>query len=56
VELTHLLSRSEMADLIGTTPETLSRTLTAWVGRGLITVGKGSILVKDPESLRRIAH
>ena len=56
VELSHLLARAEMADLIGTTPETLSRTLTTWVGRGLLTVGKGTIVVNDPEALRRIAR
>jgi len=55
VELRDLMSRSEMADLVGTTPETLSRTLHGWMARGILDVGRGVLVLRNLDALRRQA-
>lgn len=50
------LSRVEMAHLVGTSPETLSRTLHDWALRGLVRLDRTSIELLDPDALRRIAR
>jgi CRP-like cAMP-binding protein len=45
-----------MARLIGTTPETLSRTLHGFAERGVLEVDRQQIRVRDLEVLRRIAR
>lgn len=54
--LREVLPRGEMAHLIGASPETLSRTLHAWADRGILQLGRGSIVILDLEALRRIAR
>jgi CRP/FNR family transcriptional regulator len=56
LELSGLLPRHEMAQLIGTTTETLSRTLHVLAMRGILEVDRDRIVVKDPEALRRVAR
>jgi CRP/FNR family transcriptional regulator, polysaccharide utilization system transcription regulator len=50
------MNREEMARLIGTTPETLSRTLRALAREGLLSMDRRRILVLDMPGLQRRAH
>ncbi len=50
------LKRGEMAHLIGTTPETLSRTLHVFAARGIVELERHEIRVLDMERLQRIAR
>jgi CRP/FNR family transcriptional regulator len=54
--LTLPFRREDMARLIGTTPETLSRTLHGFAERGVLDVDRQQIRVRDLEVLRRIAR
>jgi CRP/FNR family transcriptional regulator len=47
------MSREEMAQIIGTTPETLSRTLHAFAEEGILALDRREIRVLDLEGLRR---
>ena len=47
--------REDLARLIGVAPETLSRTLHALAGRGILHISKEGIRVLDPEKLRQLA-
>lgn len=49
------MGREDMAHLIGTTPETLSRTLRAFADRGILELDRQEIRVLDLDVLRRIA-
>jgi len=50
------LHRSEMAQVIGTTPETLSRSLAGLANRGIIRLSRSSIAIKDRSALERAAR
>lgn len=50
------LSRQDLAQLNGTTLETVSRTLTAWEQRGIIESGREQVVVRDPHTLVLIAE
>jgi CRP-like cAMP-binding protein len=53
---THLpRKREDLARLIGTTPETLSRTLHSLAARGILDLSNREIHVRDMDSLRRLA-
>jgi len=47
------LKRREMAQMVGTTPETLSRTLAGFAREGLIHVDRRNIVILDPDGLRK---
>jgi CRP-like cAMP-binding protein len=49
------IRRNEMADVIGTTPETLSRILHDFDRRGIVVLERQIIHVRRPELLNRIA-
>jgi len=49
------MRRSDLAHMLGTTPETLSRTLHHLESRGAIAVTRTQIRVRDADLLRRIA-
>jgi CRP-like cAMP-binding protein len=49
------LSRQDLAQMNGTTLETVSRTLTAWQREGLIEVGREQITILKPTELALIA-
>jgi CRP-like cAMP-binding protein len=49
------LSRQDLAQMNGTTLETVSRTLTAWQRAGLLEVGREQITILKPEELALIA-
>lgn len=46
------VTQAELASMAGTTPETVSRTLTRWRSRDLVRSGRGSIVITDPDALR----
>jgi CRP/FNR family transcriptional regulator len=48
--------RNEMAQMIGTTPETLSRALRLMAGQGLIRVTRTEIRVTDPKRLAAVGR
>ena len=48
------LKRKEIAQMVGTTPETLSRTLAEFAELGLIAVDRRRIVLKDVRGLERI--
>jgi CRP-like cAMP-binding protein len=50
------LRRVDMAQAIGTTPETVSRTLRLFEEGGLISLTRTSISLKKPQELKRIAE
>lgn len=56
VHITVPLRRGEMAQMIGTTPETLSRTLHQFARRGFLQLSRVDISVLDLVGLRKIAH
>jgi CRP-like cAMP-binding protein len=50
------LMQQDLAQLIGTTPPTLSRILGRWEAQGLVLAGRERIVVKDPHGLAAIAR
>jgi CRP-like cAMP-binding protein len=50
------MSREDMARLIGTTPETLSRTLHGFAERGVLELDRKEIRIRDLASLLRLAE
>lgn len=50
------LAKKDVASLLGTTPETLSRKLTTFAEQGLIAVSGRAITVLDPDGLEARAH
>lgn len=50
------MNREQMALLVGTTPETLSRTLHALVERGILDLDRRAIRVRDEAALARLAE
>jgi CRP/FNR family transcriptional regulator len=50
------LLREEIAQLVGTTPETLSRVFRELRSRRILKVDRKNIVVADPRSLRRVAE
>jgi CRP/FNR family transcriptional regulator, cyclic AMP receptor protein len=54
VELT--ISQAELAAMLGVTREIVSRQLAGWRAAGLLTLGRGRIVLRDPDALARIVH
>jgi CRP-like cAMP-binding protein len=50
------LSHQDIAELVGTTPFTVSRIIAQWKHAGLVKVGRGRVTVLDPAALARIAR
>ena len=48
------MGRTEMAMLVGTTRETLSRTLHDFARKGILNVSRKGIRIRDPRALRRL--
>ncbi len=53
IRLCIALTREEMAEMIGTTSETLIRTLSEFRARGLIDLAPHRITIRDPAGLTR---
>jgi CRP-like cAMP-binding protein len=55
VEIAFPISRQDLAEMAGTTLHTVSRTLSGWEDRGIVTSGRRRVIVCDPQALSRIA-
>ncbi len=53
--ITHPLTRQELADLVGTTLYTVSRTLSQWETEGVLESRKRHLLIRAPKQLADIA-
>jgi CRP-like cAMP-binding protein len=53
--ITHPLTRQELADLVGTTLYTVSRTLSQWEAEGVLQSRKRHLLIRAPKQLADIA-
>ncbi len=49
------LSQRELGGIVGLARENVNRQLADWRGRGLLTMARGTITLRDPEAIRRIA-
>jgi CRP-like cAMP-binding protein len=56
VEIDFPLSRQDLAQMTGTTLFTVSRTLSAWQGDGLILTRRRRVTIRQPHRLVRIAE
>ncbi|GAP10826.1 transcriptional regulator, Crp/Fnr family [Bellilinea caldifistulae] len=56
VEVNLPLSRQDLAEMVGTTLYTVSRTLSQWESQGLIQAGRERILILHPHGLVKIAE
>ena len=50
------ITHQDIAQVSGTTLHSVSRVLSAWESAGLVTVGRHKIVVRDLESLARVAE
>jgi len=50
------LSRQDLAEYTGTTLYTVSRTLSAWEKTGMVTTGRGRVVITNPHALVRLAE
>jgi CRP-like cAMP-binding protein len=50
------LTRQELADLAGTTPETCIRIMSRWGKEGIVTTERDGFLVRDAAALERLAE
>jgi len=56
VEIDFPISRQDIAEMTGTTLHTVSRTLSAWEDRGLVSGGRQRIVLLDPHRLMVLAE
>ncbi|MCX7976575.1 MAG: helix-turn-helix domain-containing protein, partial [Bellilinea sp.] len=56
VEVNLPLSRQDLAEMIGTTLYTVSRTLSQWESKGLIHTSREQIIILYPHGLVKIAE
>ncbi len=56
VEIDFPIGRQDLAEMTGTTLHTVSRTLSAWEQRGLVTGGRRRIVIRDPHALFGVAE
>jgi CRP-like cAMP-binding protein len=56
VEIAFPLSRQDLAEMAGTTLHTVSRTLSAWEGAGIVLAGRQKVVIAKPHALVAIAE
>lgn len=56
IEIDFPLSRQDLAEMVGTTLHTVSRTLAAWEGAGLVRGGRRRVTILAPLALAAIAE
>lgn len=56
VLIAHPLTRQELADLVGTTLYTVSRTLSRWQAQGILRTTRRQLLVRAPTSLEALSR
>lgn len=50
------LPQQDLADLVGTTRESVNKQLRLWSGDGIIEIGRGRVVLKKPEALEAIVE
>ncbi|MDI4233221.1 Crp/Fnr family transcriptional regulator [Bradyrhizobium sp. Arg237L] len=55
IEIAFPLSRRDLAEMVGTTLHTVSRTLSAWEERGIVSCGRCRVVLCKPHALVAIA-
>ena len=55
IEIDFPISRQDIAQMTGTTLHTVSRTLSAWEGKGLVESSRQKIVVREPHKLFMLA-
>jgi CRP/FNR family cyclic AMP-dependent transcriptional regulator len=48
------LPQQDLADLVGTTRESVNKQLRAWENQGIVEIGRGRVLLKDPAALEAV--
>jgi CRP/FNR family transcriptional regulator, cyclic AMP receptor protein len=56
VRVTHELTQEEIAQLVGASRETVNKALSGFIQRGWIQTDAKTVLILDPERLRRRAR
>lgn len=56
IEIDFPLSRQDLAEMAGTTLHTVSRTLSAWEGAGIVLAGRQRVVIAQPHALVVIAE
>ena len=56
IEIAFPLSRQDLAEMAGTTLHTVSRTLSAWEGAGIVLAGRQRVVIARPHALVAIAE
>jgi CRP-like cAMP-binding protein len=56
IELGTSLTRQDLAELVGTTLSTASRTLSAWDQQGIVAAGREHVTILQPHQLVKIAE
>jgi len=56
IEIAFPLSRQDLAEMAGTTLHTVSRTLSAWEGAGIVLAGRQKVVIAQPHALVAIAE
>lgn len=54
LRIQHGLSQQELADSIAASRETLNRLMGEWKDAGLITYGRGYLVIRDPDAMARL--
>ena len=49
------LQQQELADMVGTSRESVNKQLRTWVGEGLVAVERGKVTIVDPDGLEAVA-
>jgi CRP/FNR family transcriptional regulator, nitrogen oxide reductase regulator len=55
IEISHPVTRQELAELTGTTLFTVSRLMSQWETAGLLRTGRGAVAILDPDGLEAAA-
>jgi CRP-like cAMP-binding protein len=56
IEIEFPITRQDIAELTGTTLHTVSRLLSAWKDRGLVSTGRKRVIVRSMDELIRLAE
>ena len=48
------LPQQDLADLVGTTRESVNKQLRAWEEQGIVELGRGRVVLKRPEALEAV--
>jgi CRP-like cAMP-binding protein len=55
IEIAIPLSRQDIAEMVGTTLHTVSRTVSAWESGGIVDSGRRRLVIRKPDELVRLS-